>query len=34
MPKTVDRIVEMSTAILEIKGQSIRKENRLANVPF
>lgn len=34
MKKTVDRIVEMSTAILKIEGKSYRLQNRLKETPF
>ncbi len=34
MPKTVDRIMEMSTAILKVSGASYRAKNRRKDVPF
>ena len=34
MPKTVDRIMEMSTAIIKISGESYRAKNRRKDVPF
>lgn len=34
MDKTVDRIVEMSTAIIKVEGQSYRKEKRKENTFF
>lgn len=34
MKKTVDRIIEMSTAILKIEGKSYRLQNRLKETPF
>lgn len=34
MPKTVDRIMEMSTAIIKVSGASYRAKNRRKDVPF
>ena len=34
MPKTVDRIIEMSSLILKIEGKSFRIENRKNELPF
>lgn len=34
MPKTVDRIMEMSTAIVKISGESYRAKKRRKDVPF
>ena len=34
MPKTVDRIMEMSTAIIKVNGASYRAKNRRKDVPF
>ena len=34
MPKTVDRIIEMSSLILKIEGKSFRIENRKSELPF
>ena len=34
MPKTVDRIIEMSSLILKIEGKSFRIENRKNKLPF
>lgn len=34
MPKTIDRVVEMSNAIMEVKGDSYRFIKRDTNIPF
>jgi len=34
MQKTVERIMEMSTAIIKVEGQSYRMKNRRKDVPF